>query len=456
MKRFICAALVLITLCTAFAAQAAFDPSASIGTKFVVLMDADSGAVLWSQRGDERAYPASTTKILTCILALENGNLDETITVGREVERGFSSKSSLMGLSPGETLTLRDLIYGIMLVSGNDAAAAIAVHIGGSTEGFADLMNAKAADLGMENSHFVNPHGVQKEDHYTTALDMAKLMSYTVKNKDFRAIIAKRTYEIPPTNRNRRGYQLENTNKLVHTKPEADSSMEYRYALGGKTGDTDAAGRCLVAAAEKDGTTLVSVQLNDPDANRRFSLAAELFNWGFANFASIDAIELDLADTVEVPVKNCSFDDETGGLLTLKVDLSNKRISQLADEIERIKQNPSAITTSIITEGELTAPIAKGDLLAKVSYLFEGATLFTADAYAIRDVEKMGGGVLKTHAPAPTIEEAIPRKSKGPWLFYGLVAAAVLLLAGLAVFLKNRRGSRRKRVRRTHFYSGRR
>ncbi|HOF95213.1 MAG TPA: D-alanyl-D-alanine carboxypeptidase, partial [Clostridia bacterium] len=111
MKRFICAALVLITLCTAFAAQAAFDPSASIGTKFVVLMDADSGAVLWSQRGDERAYPASTTKILTCILALENGNLDETITVGREVERGFSSKSSLMGLSPGETLTLRDLIY---------------------------------------------------------------------------------------------------------------------------------------------------------------------------------------------------------------------------------------------------------------------------------------------------------------------------------------------------------
>ncbi len=449
--------MALFILCIAVTAHAAFDPNASVGTKYVVLMDADSNAVLWSQKGDERAYPASTTKILTCILALENGNLDDEITVGREVERGFSSKSSLMGLSPGEKVTLRDLIYGIMLVSGNDAAAAIAVHIGGSAEGFADMMNAKAASLGMENSHFVNPHGVQKEEHYTTANDMAKLMSYAVKNNDFRAIIAKRKYEVPPTNRSRSGYLLENTNKLVHTKADADSSMEYRYALGGKTGDTDAAGRCLVAAAQKDGVTLVSVQLNDPDVNRRFSLAVELFDWGFANFSSIDATELNLPNTVEVPVKNCSFDDVSGGLLTLNVDLSEKRISQLAGEIERLKENPSAITTSVITEGELTAPIEKGALLAKVSYIFEGATLFTADAYASRDVEKMGGGTKNTPLPAPLIDEPVPRsKSAGPWLFYGLVALVILLLAGLAVFLKSRRGTRRKRGRRARFYIGRR
>lgn len=447
---------LLLLVCTAPVALATFDPEADTTTKHIVLMDADTGSILYEKNADERAYPASTTKIMTCILALENGNLDDEITVGEEVERGFYSQSSMMGLNPGETLTLRDLIYGLMLVSGNDAAAAIAVHISGSTEEFANLMNQKAASLGMNDTHFVNPHGVHKEDHYTTAHDMAKLMAYALQNKDFRAIINKGSYNVPATNKDSDGYQLENSDKLIHTK-EGNDSYEYRYAIGGKTGDTDYAGRCLVAAAEKDGVTLVSVQYNDPDSNYRFKLAADLFEWGFANFATADASTLGLPATVDVTVKNCSFDDETSGLLTLDVDLAGKKIARLSSELARIKDNVSSITTSVAMLGDLAAPVKKGDKLATVSYQFEGKTLFTADAYASRDVQEMGGGVVNTPG-VPQLDNPTPRGgSAGPWLFIILVAVVILLIVVSIAALRNRRSIRRRRSRRTTYtYRGRR
>ena len=457
MKKWICALLaLLIFLCTAPVTLATFDPEAETSTKHIVLMDADSGSVLYEKNGDERAYPASTTKIMTCLLALENGNLDDDVTVGDEVQRGFYSQSSMMGLTPGETLPLRDLIYGLMLVSGNDAAAAIAVHIGGSIEAFAELMNQKAASLGMSNTHFVNPHGVHKDEHYTTAHDMAKLAAYALQNEDFRAIVSKGSYNVPATNKDKDGYQLENSNKLIHTK-EGSDSYEYRYAIGIKTGDTDNAGRCLVAAAEKDGVMLVSVQYDDPDSNYRFKLAADLFDWGFANFATVDASTLGLPSTVDVTVKNCSFDDETGGLLTLNVDLTDKKIARLSSELTRIKDSVSSITTSVATVGELAAPVKKGDKLATVAYQFEGKTLFTADAYASRDVQAMGGGVVNTPG-VPQLEEPTPRGgSAGPWLFIILVAVVILLIVVGIAALRNRRSIRRRRSRRTTYaYRGRR
>ena len=457
MKKCICALLALLMLVyTAPFALATFDPDAQTSTKCIVLMDADTGTALFEKNADERAFPASTTKIMTCLVALENGNLDDEVTVGEEVQRGFYSQSSMMGLTPGEKLTLRDLIYGLMLVSGNDAAAAIAVHVGGSIEEFVNLMNQKAASLGMSNTHFVNPHGVHTEEHYTTARDMAKLMAYALQNEDFRAIIGKGSYNVPATNKDSDGYQLESSDKLIHTK-EGNDSYEYRYAIGGKTGDTDAAGRCLVTAAEKDGVTLVSVQFNDPDSNYRFQLAADLFDWGFNNFTEVEASTLGLPATVDVPVKNCSFDDETGGLLTLNVDLTNKKIASLSSELSRIKDNVSSITTSVATVGELTAPVKKGDKLATVTYTLDGKTLFTADAYASRDVVAMGGGVVNTPG-VPELEQPTPRGgSAGPWLFIVLVAVVILLIVVGIAALRNRKTLRRRRSRRvTYAYRGRR
>ena len=458
MKRLLCVLTALAFLLCA-TATFAYSPGDSLKSQYVALAEVGSSSLLVEKNANERAFPASTTKIMTCILALENGNLDDTVTVGREVD-AFGSRSSLMGIRPGETLTLRDLIYGMMLVSGNDAAAAIAVHIGGSISEFADMMNQKAAELNMTNTHFVNPHGRHEEDHYTTAADMVKLTSYALQNEDFRAIAKKRTYDVPATNKDSDGYHLENSNRLIHTKADGkDANMEYAYAIGVKTGETNQAGFCLVSAAEKDGVTFVLVQFNaDSNKDYRFSLSKELFDWAFSSYQSLDVATLNLPTSVEVSVKNCSFDDETGGLLKLNVDLSGKQISCLKEEMERIKNNVSAITTSVATVGEIAAPVKEGDLLATVAYKFEGRTLFTADAYASRDVSEMGGGVMETPGAMKLIDDPVSGSSKhGPWPFIILVVLLVLFFIGLVSFLRSRRNSRRRKARRvTYAYRGRR
>lgn len=429
-----------------------------MNTQYVAFAEVGSGTLLVEKNANERAFPASTTKIMTLLLALENGNLDDTVTVGEEVG-AFGSRSSLMGIVRGETLTLRDLIYGMMLVSGNDAAAAIAVHIGGSISGFADMMNQKAAELNMTNTHFVNPHGRHEEDHYTTAADMLKLTSYALQNEDFRAIVKKGVFDVPATNKDSDGYHLENSNRLIYTKADStDKNMEYRYAIGVKTGETNQAGYCLVSAAEKDGVTFVCVQFNaSSDKDYRFSLSKDLFDWAFSSYQTLDVATLGLPSEVEVSVKNCSFDDETGGLLKLNVDLTGKQISSLVDEMDRIKNNVSAITTSVATVGEITAPVKAGDLLATVSYKFEGRTLFTADAYASRDVAQMAGGVVET-PDVKLMDDPIPGSSThGPWPFIILVVLLILFVVGLLSYLKNRRHARRRKARRvTYAYRGRR
>lgn len=458
MKKYILMLLALVFLLGITpVARAAFDDS-GIKTKYIYLCDANSPDVsLYEKNADAQACPASTTKILTCIIALERGGLDDEVTVGDEVTRGFTSKSSLMGLSAGETVKLRDLLHGIMLVSGNDAAAAIAVHIGGSMDGFASIMNEKAASLGMVNSHFVNAHGVDKDEHYTTARDMAKVASYALQNKDFRDIVSKRTYDIAPTNKNKDGYHLENTNRLVHTRAEDETNMEYRYAIGIKTGDTPNAQRCLIAAAEKDGVTLVSVQLYDEDRYERFNIAKRLFDWGFENYRTLSASELNLETVVSVPVKNYSFDDDIqDGLLQLNVDLAGQTIPRTADEVNTLKENAAAITASVMPIGEVSAPIQAGDLVATVAYQYEGKTLFTANAYASRDVKAMGTDVAIT-PEAPFVATPIAKKgTAGPWLFIILMLVLIAIVIFVIAVLRNRNKRRRNRRRTVYAYRGRR
>jgi len=462
LKRLICALCALLILFAALPVLA-FSPDEDVNTQYVALVEANSGALLFGKNQDDKAFPASTTKIMTCILALEKGNLDDTVTCGNEVS-AFGSHSSLMGLRPGEKLTLRDLIYGMMLISGNDAAAAIAVHIAGSTDKFVDMMNSKAASLNMTKTHFVSPEGRHNEDHYTTAADMAKLAIYAMntspKSQDFRAIANRKTYNISPTNKNKNGYQLESSNRLIYTKADAEAAnVEYPYAVGIKTGETNEAGYCLASAAEKDGVTLILVQYKSKDADSRFTLAKQLFDWGFSHYTKIDASSLNLPATVEVSVKNCSFDDETGGLLKLNVDMKGKEIACLSEDLDRLKNNVSAVTTSIATAGDITAPVKEGDKLATVTYKFEGKTLFTADAYASRSVEQMGGGVVQTPNGASLMQDPVPGSTKtaGPWLFIVLVAALIILLVSLVNYLHHRKQTRRRKAHRvTYAYRGRR
>ena len=239
-------------------AKAAPEPVA----KCAVLMHADTGELLYQKNADTHMLIASTTKLMTALVVLDNCQPEEEVEIKTEYT---TVEGSSMYLRAGEKWTVRDLLYGLMLVSGNDAATALAFHCGGSIEGFAELMNQKAAELGLLHSSFKNPHGLDAEGHYSTAADLAEIMRAAMEIPLFNEIISTKNYTA-----HERSYM--NHNKLL---------WSYEGMIGGKTGYTMAAGRSLVTAAERDGLRLICVTLSDPDD---WNDHKAMFNWAFESF----------------------------------------------------------------------------------------------------------------------------------------------------------------------------
>lgn len=236
----------------------------AVSAECAALLEMQSGRVIYFKNAHSKAYMASTTKIMTALLAAEYGGLDALVPVP---DAAVGVEGSSIYLARGECLSLSDLLYGLMLVSGNDAAVTIATHIGGNTKEFAALMNARAQALGCEGTHFSNPNGLPDENHYTTALDLAKIAAAAMQNETFRTVVAT-TYHQTTTGDRMRTFK--NKNKLL---------WQYAGGNGVKTGFTKAAGRCLVFSAERGGMTLVGVALNAP---QMWDDAAALLDYGFA------------------------------------------------------------------------------------------------------------------------------------------------------------------------------
>ena len=234
------------------------------------LIDVASGRLLYSHNGDEPMRIASLTKIMTAIVAIESGALSDIVTVG---PNAFGVEGSSIYLRLNEEMSLQHLLYGLMLRSGNDAAVAIAEHVGGSVEGFAMLMNEKAAAIGMVNSYFVNPHGLDADGHLSTANDMAVLTAYALNNAAFRDIVKTPSINVPNPHE-KWDYRWRNKNKMLHL---------YEGADGVKTGYTKTAGRCLVSSATRGGQQLVAVTLSDGDD---WADHAKLLNYGFKHYPS--------------------------------------------------------------------------------------------------------------------------------------------------------------------------
>ncbi|MED4474759.1 D-alanyl-D-alanine carboxypeptidase [Oceanobacillus caeni] len=230
-----------------------------------VLIEQSTGRVLFEKDAHSQESIASITKIMTAIIAIESGKMKEKVTVSREA---IYTEGSSIYLEQGEKMTLEDLVYGLMLRSGNDAAVAIAEHVGGSLEGFVYLMNEKAKWLGMENTHFDNPHGLDSDNHYSSAYDMAILTKYAMNNEKYKEISGTTSYKSDG-----RTYSWVNKNKLL--------TQYYEYCTGGKTGFTKKTGRTLVSTASKDGMDLIAVTLNAPDDWKDHM---SLYEWGFENF----------------------------------------------------------------------------------------------------------------------------------------------------------------------------
>ena len=273
------AVVAAVFLCVGSVGAAEFQ--GRISAKSAILVDADSGRVLFEKNADERSLIASTTKIMTALVVLEHCALEEPVEILPEYT---AVEGSSMYLRAGETYTVEELLYGLMLRSGNDAAVALALADSGSISAFSMRMNEKAAVLGLKNTHYANPHGLDSEENYSTALDLARLTRFALQNPDFAQLVSTKSVTIGDR-------VLTNHNKLL---------WQYSGAIGVKTGYTRTAGRILVGAAERDGRRLIAVTIADPND---WADHAALFDYGFSQFSERQLVT---ADSVvgQIPVIN--------------------------------------------------------------------------------------------------------------------------------------------------------
>jgi D-alanyl-D-alanine carboxypeptidase (penicillin-binding protein 5/6) len=251
-------------------------PAPTIHAAGAIMMDLDDGRVLFKAHENDELPMASTTKIMTALIALKRGKLNQPITIGADAVAEGLGDNSHMGVSQGEVLSLEDMLYGLLLPSGDDAAVAIADAIGGSEANFVAMMNAEARIMGLTHTHYINPDGLDEKGHYTSASDLLKLTRRALAIPEFALIINTVEHKIPATSQHR-AYDLFTTNALIDNYPGAD---------GVKTGTTPAAGYCLVFSATRNSGQLVGVLLGDPNDRTRFLDAQALLDWGFQVIAS--------------------------------------------------------------------------------------------------------------------------------------------------------------------------
>ncbi len=254
----------------------------SIGAASAILMDAGTGVILYEKNVHEQLYPASTTKLLTSLIACENTTMDEVVTFSHDAVFGIERDSSHIGIDVGEQLTMEQCLYGILLGSANEVAYAVAEHVGGNLETFVQMMNERAAAIGCTETHFSNANGLPNPEHYTTAYDLALIARECYHNEIISKISGTTRYTIPPTNKQSEERPLTNHHLLL-----PGLQYEYEYVIGGKTGYTNEARQTLVTCAEKDGLRLICVIMKEESPDQ-FLDTISLFNYGFDSFQTMN------------------------------------------------------------------------------------------------------------------------------------------------------------------------
>ncbi len=436
------AVFLLLALLLPGAALALEDPAPEATAALVV--DATYGEVLYEMNAHEKRYPASITKIMTALLTLEAVDrgelaLDDIITAPPGIHNGLSADSSTQNIRNGEQMTLEDLLYCTLVASANEACNVLAHAVSGGIEPFLELMNQRAAELGMTGTHFTNTHGLHDDDHYTTAWDIWLVSCEAMKNETFREIVATPKYTVPATNISKER-EFYNTNGLI--SPWKYSGYVYPSAIGIKTGTTLEAGHCLVSAAEQDGRTLYCVVLGaelvkQPDQSYRrmnFVESTRLLEWGFSNFSyrtiwessePVKQLPVTLSETDHVLVRS---EGSISALLPADVDVDDfeQKITLYTDSVE--------------------APVAKGQVLGEITLSYKGREYGTLDLVAVNDVERS------------ELMYRIDRAEKfiaQPWVKFaaaGIVAFILFLIILIAALTRKKR----RRARSYSGYSGRR
>lgn len=338
-----------------------------------ILIDNKTNKILYDKNANKRMFPASTTKILTAILVLENCELNETVTASYDAVMSIPNGYVSANIDGEEQLTVEQLLQLLLVHSANDAANVLAEYVGGSIESFVSMMNTKVNELGLTDTHFTNAYGLQDENHYTTAHDLSVIMQYCLKNEDFRRIAGSASCSIPATNKfGPRSYT--STNQLL----VPGSPYYYSYVTVGKTGFTTEAGECLVSCAYKNDLELICVVLGGSVVNgvpTRFSESKTLYEYGFNQF-SLKNVANPGDIITEIEVSNATPD-------TKSLDLA------FADSIYALVNNKDLetnYTPEIQLNANISAPIAQGDVLGKAVYTIDGIE-YESDIVATHNVE---------------------------------------------------------------------
>lgn len=431
MKRISVIVLSVIIICLSVFPVSAVDYKFNADTVSdeVYLENLNAGAVVYEKNSNKRSYPASTTKIMTFIITAENvSDLENTsVTIKQDIISGLDLESTVMGLSShiGEKVSVKDLLYGLMLPSGNDAALVLADYVGGGISGFVEKMNAKAAELGCKNTHFANPHGLFDTNHYSTAHDMALIAKHAMKIKGFMDI-CNTVYYTPD------GFKtLHNTNYMLDSEAEG-GQYYYQYTKGIKTGYLDEAGKCLVTSSDKNGDKYLCVCLGAAfsyaeNVNYAMKDSAKLYDWAYKNLG---------VQTLYSPSNSLASVD-------VKYVRNGKTLEAVPEkEISAFLPNnydKKKLKVEINCPEQVDAPVTQGDVLGTVSVKYEDLDLGLTNLVAAEDVERDISPLevfVTEHMQLIIIVSAV------------LVLIIVLLIVLISVRRKARRRSRTRKGRR--------
>lgn len=421
-----------------------------VNASSAIVMEASTGAILYSKNIHDSYYPASITKILTTLLAIENSSLGETVTFSKKAVFDVDLDSSRIGIDVGERLTMEESLYGIMLESANEVSYAVAEHISGDVDSFSDLMNKRAKELGATDSHFINPHGLPDPDHYTSAYDMAVISRAAINNPTFRKITNTRTFTIPPTNIQEEARPLANHHKFIN------GARPFEGAIGGKTGYTTKAKYTLVTFAERNGMTLISVVMSCDSIKDEYSDTSNILNYGFNNFSVYNIAEMENPmDTESISLFNNSSPVFSTTKAALKLNPESNIILPNDASLKDVKKEIEFKPIAKLVEGE--------HIIGTISYSYNG--MFAGSSDIIFNNVATDTLLESSILPLQTVEPEKGQDGKHiigksnismKSIVIGVIVGVVVLGAGLYVifveipFRKRRQAYHQKRNRRKH------
>lgn len=354
-----------------------------IYSEAAILIDSNTGKVLYGKNEHQKQYPASTTKIITAILTIENCKLTDRISASYDAVMSIPSGYANAGIQPGEEFTVKDLLNMFLIHSANEIGNIFAEHISGSIEDFALLMNQKAAELGCKNTHFTNPSGIHDPEHYSTAYDMALIARHCMKNETFRSIVSTLKYSVEATDKTEKRY-FRNTNDLI----DPSSKYYYESAIGMKTGFTSQAKNCLIGASLKDNLELITVALGaeaaDDGRSGRYVDTLNLFDYGYANYK-----------TQQIATKNTVIEEIVVGNATKETQNVSLLLKDSISGITPANLDLNNLDCTIKINETISAPISEGEILGKITYNIDGIT-YSSDLIANHSVEEFDLKLLLT------------------------------------------------------------